>query len=73
MTKRNYVYVGGGAYVQGVPRRDLTAAEWKRFSTAVEEQEAAIGMQLYQRPEKAAKKPSAPRTSDSSDSSQGDE
>ncbi len=71
MTKRTYEYVGGGAYVQGVPRRALTAAEWKRFSALIEEQETLIGTQLYKRPAKAARKPSKPLSKD--DSSQGDD
>jgi hypothetical protein len=49
-------YLGGG-YIPGVPARDLTAEEAKRYAAIIEEQERASGLKLYEKvtkPEKGA-------------------
>lgn len=46
----------GGAHIVGIPARDLTATEWKRYGSAIEREEAAIGVTLYERPKAKAKK-----------------
>ncbi len=40
-------YVGDGAYIHGVPARDLTAAEALEFGALITAQQDATQMQLY--------------------------
>jgi hypothetical protein len=37
----------GGAFIHGVPARDLTAAEAAQHGTLIAEQEAVTGMKMY--------------------------
>lgn len=48
-----YRYVGRGAYVMGVPKRDLTEEEWNALD-ALDRKTAKL---LYKRVEKTEKKP----------------
>ena len=41
-------YVGSGAYIHGVPARDLSDEEQKKFADLIKEQEKLTGMKLYQ-------------------------
>ncbi len=47
----------GGAYIHGVPARDLTTEEANQHGTLIAEQEALTGMKLYEpvAPAQAAK------------------
>ena len=47
----------GGAYIHGVPARDLTAAEAQQYQAIIQEQERIIGARLYEpvKPAKATK------------------
>ena len=47
-------YIGAGAYIHGVPARDLTNAEAKKYGKIIAEQEQLTGLKLY---EVAKKKP----------------
>lgn len=38
----------GGAYIHGVPARDLTAAEAAQHGALIAEQEAVTGMKMYE-------------------------
>lgn len=51
------VYVGGGAWVAGVPARNLTAAEWEVHRETVRACEAASGVRLYVEAERKADAP----------------
>lgn len=53
----------GGAYIHGVPARDLTPEEAKQYGALIDEQQALTGMKLYE-PMAAAPdaEPSAPDT-----------
>lgn len=42
-------YIGGGAYIHGVPARDLTDEEEKAFAKAIAEQERLVGIKLYEK------------------------
>ena len=44
MIKATYV---GGAAIQGVPARDLTADEWEQFKESIKAHEAASGITMY--------------------------
>lgn len=46
-TKIELTYVGDGAYIHGVPARDLTAAEALEFGALITEQQQATGLTLY--------------------------
>ena len=50
-------YIGGGAYIHGVPARDLTDVEAEEFADVIAEQERLTGVKLYQpvAPSKPAK------------------
>ena len=48
-------YIGKGAFIHGVPARDLTDAEVEKFGKQIAEQEEITGVQIYA-PVKAAKK-----------------
>lgn len=41
-------YVGDGAYIHGVPARDLTEEEAAQFGALIREQEQAAHMTLYE-------------------------
>ena len=38
----------GGAYIHGVPARDLTATEAQQYQAIIQEQERIIGARLYE-------------------------
>jgi hypothetical protein len=38
----------GGAYIHGVPARDLTVAEFRQYDAIIDEQELITGVQLYE-------------------------
>lgn len=42
-----YKYLGG-ASIQGVPARDLTATEYKIHAVTIEREQSAIGFMLYE-------------------------
>lgn len=41
------VKYSGGAYIHGVPARDLTEEEWKKYKSVIRKQEKIIGIKLY--------------------------
>ena len=43
-TKAEYL---GGAYIPGVPARDLTEAEWEEFKDKIEAYQAASRITMY--------------------------
>jgi hypothetical protein len=45
-------YIGGGAYILGVPARDLNDDEEKEHAALIKEEEKTAGVKLY---EKAAR------------------
>jgi len=45
------IYVGDGTYIHGVPARDLSDDEEKRFGALIRQQEKSSGIKLYQKPE----------------------
>ena len=47
-TVTGWRYVGGGAYVPGVPARDLTPEEMAEFAQIVAGQVALTGQPLYE-------------------------
>jgi len=50
-------YVGGGAWIHGVPARDLSSAEQKKYADLIAEQEQLTGIQLYEAaPKRKARK-----------------
>lgn len=46
-------YIGDGSHIHGVPARDLTDEEEKRFDPVISEQQKLTGMKLYARIAKA--------------------
>lgn len=50
-------YIGGGAFIYGVPARDLTDAEEAQHGKLIAEQQKLTGLTLYTKPAptKAAK------------------
>ncbi len=57
----------GGAYIHGVPARDLTVDEAAQFAAIIADQEALTGMKMYESvaqpaaaPAKATKQAAAP-------------
>lgn len=52
-------YVGAGAYIHGVPARDLTDEEADRHGALIAEQQAVSGMTLYVATEKRTSAPKA--------------
>lgn len=49
-------YVGDGAYILGVPARDLTDDEEKEHRALIREQQKASGLTLYEKPEEKPEK-----------------
>lgn len=47
-------YVGGGDWLPGVPARDLTAAEYKKYRKLIAANTAAMGRPLYEAEAKLA-------------------
>lgn len=56
-------YIGGGDWIIGVPPRDLSDDEWKRYGPVIEEQQKILDRTLYEQ-EKA---PAAAKTKDTGD------
>lgn len=48
-------YTGNGAFLQGVPARDLTKQEWDALSA--DQRGAALSLGLYAAPERPKRKP----------------
>lgn len=42
-------YIGGGAYILGVPARDLTDDEEKEHGALIRQQEKVSGLKLYEK------------------------
>lgn len=48
MNERTIIYIGSGAYISGVPARNLTPSEYEQYKELIE----ACPHRLYQLPEK---------------------
>jgi hypothetical protein len=54
-------YVGQGAFIHGVPARDLNDDEAKRFGDEIREQQALTGLVMYEEVQAVRKVAPAPK------------
>ncbi len=59
MEEKIWVYIGKGSYLDGIPARDLTEADWARLNE--DERAAVANSKLYRR----APRPAAPAPTES--------
>ena len=52
-------YIGAGAYIHGVPARDLSDVEAENFGGTIAEQEKLTGLKLYETVKAKAEKKDA--------------
>ncbi len=53
---RKAIYIGKGAYIEGVPARDLSADEWAEIPPELQDKAIAAGTHKLVRAEAAPKK-----------------